>query len=885
MLDARVVPVSPSGEACSDRGIDNIVAGQLSCLERAMSRVPGGVPRCGRACQPVLANLSCLAFVKDAEGRYLYINSAGERALGKAAHEWHGRTDAELHPPDLATEYGVNERRVLESARAVQALEVIASADGPRQWLVSRFPLEVRDGRVALVGVVGVDITGPLAAPPSAPEAGAASELLDSLGCASYCISPDGILVSANRTLARMLGFRDSGDLLAEAARQWRPAGELARLLTHMNGGCGVHNVTTRWVTRSGVEVSVREHLRTLRNADGGIDWLRGVIQPSAHRNGAGILDHARTQLLEMVIRNEPLGDVLAEVCSLIEWHAPRGHCLILLLRDERLEPVAGSDPFNGAANFDPLRAELAAGSPTATPELPSPVATSIAVPVWSPESRLLGAVLVWQPATLGAEAVALPAAEVEFLQGASRLAALAIEHAQLHESLIHQARYDKLTGLPNQWLLENRLERAVEAASERDARIALLWIDLDRFKEINDTLGHRFGDDILIQSASRLSALAPEGATLARIGGDEFAILLPNPDSDAEGCAARVCDEFRKAFQTDGYEVFVTASVGIAIYPEDGLDASTLRRNVDRAMYAAKNRGRNSWCRFEQSAMLGGAERIELETSLRHALPREEFELYYQPQLDSGLQLRGMEALLRWRHPRLGVLIPGDFLKLAEETGFIVPMGTWALHQACRQAAAWQSSGSGAVRVAVNVSALQFYHSDFFQIVATALAEAALDPALLELELTESAMMFNFDEAARQMQRLRRLGVSIAIDDFGTGYSSLSYLQRVPADTLKIDRSFLADLDSGNAVPIVSAITTLARSLGLSVLVEGVETTRQLGAVREIGVDLMQGYFFRRPMCAAEAGEYIESHCRPAVPRPPGRAMPRSLARTKRTS
>jgi EAL domain-containing protein (putative c-di-GMP-specific phosphodiesterase class I) len=307
------------------------------------------------------------------------------------------------------------------------------------------------------------------------------------------------------------------------------------------------------------------------------------------------------------------------------------------------------------------------------------------------------------------------------------------------------------------------------------------------------------------------------------------------------------------------------------------GGDASTLRRNVDRAMYGAKNRGRNSWCRFERSAMLGGAERIELETSLRHALPREEFELYYQPQLDSGLRLRGMEALLRWRHPRLGILIPRDFLKLAEDTGFIVPMGTWALHEACRQAAAWQASGSGLVRVAVNVSALQFYHSDFFQIVERALTAAALDPALLELELTESAMMFNFEEAARQMQRLRALGVSIAIDDFGTGYSSLSYLQRVPADTLKIDRSFLVDLDSGNGVPIVSAIKTLARSLGLTVLIEGVETTRQLGAVRDIGVDLMQGYFFRRPMCAAEAREYIETHCpATAPPRPAGRAMPR---------
>jgi diguanylate cyclase (GGDEF)-like protein len=471
------------------------------------------------------------------------------------------------------------------------------------------------------------------------------------------------------------------------------------------------------------------------------------------------------------------------------------------------------------------------------------------------------------------------------FLHSAGRAAALAIDHSHLRDSLINQARCDKLTGLPNQWLLEHRLECDLETASRNSGRMALLWIDLDRFREINDTLGHRFGDDILIQAAARLSALAPARATLARIGGDEFAVLLPDLNADPEACAARICDEFRKPFQTDGYEVFVTASVGVAVYPEDGRDAAALRRNVDRAMYAAKNRGRNSWSRFEQSAAIGGVARLEMETSLRHALPRGEFELYYQPQLDPELRLHGMEALLRWRHPQLGILIPRDFLKLAEDTGFIVPMGTWVLRDACRQAAAWQRSSTGATRVAVNVSALQFYHSDFFRVVEQALTSSSLDPALLELELTESAVMFNFEEAARQLQRLRSLGVSIALDDFGTGYSSLSYLQRLPADTLKIDRSFLAEVEGRNSVPIVRAITTLARSLGLRVLAEGVETTRQLEAVRHVGVDLMQGYFFRRPMPATEATTYLENQFSSFAPRRRlGRAMPRSLARTKPT-
>jgi PAS domain-containing protein len=487
MFDARVFPVLASPDASLD-GIDEIVAGQLGSLERAMVRAPGGTRRCERACQPVLASLSCLAYGKDADGRYLYINSAGERALGKAAHEWHGRTDAELHPPELASDYALNERRVLESAKAVQALEVIPSPEGPRQWLISRFPLEVRHGRVELIGAVGVDVTAPLAAPPSALEARAGWELLDSLGWGSYCISADGALVSANRTLARMLGFRETADLLAEAARQWRPTGELARVFRQLNGSSCLHKVTTRWLTRSGGELSVSEHVHAFRDGDGAIEWLRGVIQPAAQTGATGILDQARTQLLEMVIRNEPLGDVLAEVCSLVEWHVSWGRCLMLLLRDQRLEPVAGSDPFNDAARFDSLLTELAAGAALVSLDLPNPAASGIAIPIWSPESRLLGAVLVWRAKTTEPQSEPLPHAEAEFLQSATRLAALAIEHAQLHESLIHQARYDKLTGLPNQWLLENRLERALDAAGECNARIAPLWIDLDRFKEINDT-------------------------------------------------------------------------------------------------------------------------------------------------------------------------------------------------------------------------------------------------------------------------------------------------------------------------------------------------------------------------------------------------------------
>jgi diguanylate cyclase (GGDEF)-like protein len=465
-------------------------------------------------------------------------------------------------------------------------------------------------------------------------------------------------------------------------------------------------------------------------------------------------------------------------------------------------------------------------------------------VPIFSGEDKVLGTVAVYHSQT--AQPVE---SELELLQMASRLATIALDHRQLLADLERQAKYDPLTALPNRFLFEDRLDAALDTARSRTARLALLWIDLDRFKEINDTLGHRIGDVLLRQAAERLSRCCRSIDTLARMGGDEFALLLPQLSglSTAQARAESILSALRTPFHIEGYELYVTASIGICLYPDDGLDSATLQGNADRAMYRAKSRGRNGYHCYEQQIGVGALERLNLESNMRHALERNEFELFYQPQLDLSGKLKGFEGLIRWNHPKHGLLCPGHFISIAEESGLIVPIGDWVVKQACRQIALWRHKCPG-LKIAVNVSALQFYYADFVETVREALADAQIEPSCLEIELTETLVMRNFEESRRQLEKLRSLGISIAIDDFGTGYSCLSNLQRLPVNTLKIDRSFLTDIEHRTNAAVVTAITMLSRSLGLSVVAEGIEKPEQLEAIKKIGVDLLQGYLLGRP-------------------------------------
>jgi diguanylate cyclase (GGDEF)-like protein/PAS domain S-box-containing protein len=437
-------------------------------------------------------------------------------------------------------------------------------------------------------------------------------------------------------------------------------------------------------------------------------------------------------------------------------------------------------------------------------------------------------------------------------------------------------AYYDTLTELPNRIMFKEHLNKALARARRRNTLVAVLMLDLDRFKRINDTLGHTVGDQMLREVAKRLvgsirqeDVLARSGydeasASIARLGGDEFAIMLTELDSvqAAAKVARRTLDAMCAPIPLEAQEVFATASIGITIYPFDGENVDYLLKNADTAMYHAKSEGRNNYQYYTKSMNASAFENLALENSLRRALEREEFELYYQPQvsIDSG-KIVGVEALIRWMHPEMGMISPVQFIPLALETGLIVPMDEWGLRVACSQAKAWQDAGLPPICVSVNLSSYQFRQKNLTEAVARIISETRLDPQYLDIELTEGTIMQNADETIRTLNELKEMGIRLSIDDFGTGYSSLSYLKRFPLDTLKIDRSFIMDITNDpDDEALTRAIIAMSNSLKIKVIAEGVETEEQLDFLKTNGCDEFQGYLFSRPVPASELAEMLKS-------------------------
>jgi diguanylate cyclase (GGDEF)-like protein/PAS domain S-box-containing protein len=685
-----------------------------------------------------------------------------------------------------------------------------------------------------------------------------------------YAHDLEGNLTELNKAGERLTGFRreealrmkiqdmldpKSRELVMEMIRRELGGGQRSILevgLITKDGRRLALEVGTQLVFRAGVPVAVQ-----------------GIARDITERKRFEALERDRNRVLELTAGNVPLDRILGGLCGLIEGQCPELRCAAVVWRNGRL--ALGAAP-NLPAGFEESWAAPdisgAAGAYAAQFDESGPVRMALDVepalrshgdllsgaglrtcwvlPILSGDGKRLGAILLYAQ-----EDWAPGPSQLQVLRAGQRLATVAIEHVQLTDQLAYQARHDSLTGLPNRFLFNERLEQALHNARRHNWLLAVLFLDLDRFKEINDTLGHPMGDLTLGQVARRLEAALRKSDSLARLGGDEFGLVLTEPSDaqDALRVARKLLDALEGPFTVLAREIFLTASIGISLYPRDGQDGATLERKADAAMYRAKNRGRNRAEFFTSDLGVAALERMEIENALRRALENGELQLYYQPEVDASGSLVGLEALLVWNHPRLGATSPQRFIPVAEESGMIVPIGAWVLAQACLQHAAWLRAGAVNVKMAVNVSAAQFSRPDFVETVAQALAESGLTPSLLELELTESMVMRDLDESARQMDRLRALGVSISIDDFGTGYSSLGYLWRLPIDTLKIDRSFLEDIDrDANTIPLVQAIVTLAHGLGLRVVAEGIETQSQMEVLRNAGCEIFQGFLLGEP-------------------------------------
>ncbi|HCY63374.1 MAG TPA: hypothetical protein DHV59_11205 [Oxalobacteraceae bacterium] len=609
-----------------------------------------------------------------------------------------------------------------------------------------------------------------------------------------------------------------------------------------------------------------------------GAPAVQVVMRDISARKLAEALQRAQNQILGMIAGDEALPDILATLAQLIEDQSERAKCAIQLLNAERthlhavIAPALPRDFADDLAGLAVGPCHCSAG--TAVFRREAVQTTDIASdplwimwrdktlahgfkgcsswPIFGKNNKVLGALSLFYR-----ESRAPSAKDLQVIEIAANLAGIAIENKQTEDRIRYLAHYDEMTALPNRALFNQILNHAMKAAHRRQQKLAVMFVDLDRFKNINDTFGHSAGDQALQEFAERMRNCLRENDTVARMGGDEFYVLIEElTDGEvAANVAEKILEEAARPFYVDGQECHLSASIGIALYPDDGGDAMALLKNSDIAMYRAKSDGKNAYRFYSASNNIHSVERLALESQLRRAIDNEELQLYYQPKVDvyTG-RINGVEALVRWQHPELGLLPPQHFIPLAEETRLIIPLSKHILRVACADALTINQASGHAVRVAVNLSARQLSDSNFPDAIQKLLEQTRLNPDLLQLEITESMVMDNPEQAVDIMNRLRAMGIRLDIDDFGTGYSSLAYLKRFPVYSLKIDRSFIQDIPTGpNDTAITQAIIAMAHSMGMRVVAEGVEKREQAEALRQFGCDEYQGFYFSRPVPLAK--------------------------------
>jgi len=570
-------------------------------------------------------------------------------------------------------------------------------------------------------------------------------------------------------------------------------------------------------------------------------------------------LEQGSNRILELIARNEILQSVLHEIVLLIE-RQHQGICCAIVLNQRGSLGVAAmtTGPDCERRTFERAVVALGLAHPEAGSEsillAENPQNTTCAG-----ESRFL-AIPIKKNSEPPAGYLALTDLHSQFppsarpaYQRAASLAAIAIDHAALYEKLSFQAGHDSVADLPNRARFRELLEQAVVTGKRQNGSFAVLTLNLDRFGSVNDTYSHRMGDVLLRQVARRLLHIASSEDTVARLGGDEFAILLRSCQTveAAQLVGKLVCASFEMPFIVLDHDLHVTCKVGISLFPDHATEATALVRNADAALAEIKRKGRNSWRLYHPDLGSAIQDTIEIGRHLQDSLREREVQLHYQPQLDACRRIVGVEALMRWNSKALGSVSPGRFIPIAEQTGFILNLGRWALMEACTQWVRWRGLGFRPLQLAVNISAVELCQHDFASQIRSDIDQTGMDPASLELEITESSMMDNMNEAIREIEKLRALGVRISIDDFGTGYSSLSYLKMLPVDSVKIDRSFIRDLSesSRGEISLVRAMITLAHDLNLKVVAEGVETEEQWRVLVDLNCDLIQGFLLHKPL------------------------------------
>jgi diguanylate cyclase (GGDEF)-like protein/PAS domain S-box-containing protein len=609
-------------------------------------------------------------------------------------------------------------------------------------------------------------------------------------------------------------------------------------------------------------------------------------IRDVSERKRSDDLNADQNRVLRMITGGSGLTETLVAINRLIEDQAPDALCSILVLNEDGTQFEQGAatslpESYQHFAYGQSIGPASGAGGSAAYLKAPVMSTDIAADPLWVDyrEQALahgLHACFSWPifgrlGHVLGVFTIyhqqpgAPTELELRLIQVTTDLAGLAIDSRKSEERIRYLAHYDELTGLPNRTMFFQALSHALVEANRDSHQVAVLFMDLDRFKNINDTLGHESGDRMLQEVAKRIRDSVREVDMVARLGGDEFVVIIENfkEPSALVNVAKKLIDRLAVPMSIEGRDFHQTVSIGISTYPTDGDDAQTLIKNADMAMYRAKESGRHNYRFYSAQMGAGSLERVMLESELRRAIEQHEFVLHYQPKVNiETSEILGVEALVRWQHPTKGLLSPLKFISLAEDTGQIVAIGQWVLHSACRQLRAWQDDGLPPIRIAVNLSARQFAHDDLLSDIAVALRENNLSSDMLELEITESVVMANAGKAIRILNELKAMGVLISMDDFGTGYSSLANLKRFPLDSVKVDRSFIRDIpEEANDAAITHAIIAMAHALKLKVIAEGVETEDQFIFLREHGCDEIQGYYFSRPLSAKAFQHFFEQH------------------------